>query len=70
MLPVPHALLKILNLRPGAKLRVAVKRGRLIVEPQTKPHYTLDELLALCEPARSEEERGWTTGKSAGGELI
>ncbi len=72
MLAVPPALLETLNLRPGARVGIAVESGRLVVEPQKKPHYTLDELLALCNPkaARSKEDREWTAGKPAGGELI
>jgi len=37
MLAVPPALLDILQLRPGAKVGLAVRSGRLIVEPQRRP---------------------------------
>jgi antitoxin ChpS len=72
MLAVPPALLEILHLRPGAKVGLAVQRGRLVVEPQPRPRYTLDELLAQCHPQapRSEEESEWLEGKPVGGELI
>jgi antitoxin ChpS len=72
MLAVPPGLLEILHLRPGAKVGIAVQSGRLIVEPQQRPRYTLDELLALCNPKapRSKEEREWLDDKPAGGELI
>jgi antitoxin ChpS len=72
MLAVPPALLEILHLKPGAKVGVAVKSGRLVVEPQARPRYTLDELLAECDPKapRSREERDWLAGKPTGGELI
>jgi antitoxin ChpS len=72
MLAVPPALLDILHLRPGAKVGLAVKGGRLVVEPQQRPRYTLDELLAQCNPKapRSKEEREWLDDKPAGGELI
>jgi antitoxin ChpS len=50
MLAVPRALLDILNLQPGAKVGIAVESGRLVVEPRQRPRYTLDELLALCDP--------------------
>jgi antitoxin ChpS len=42
------------------------------VEPQQCPHYTLDELLAQCEPkaSRGREEREWLDDKPMGGELI
>ena len=72
MLAVPPALLDILHLKPGAKVGVAVKSGRLVVEPRPRPRYTLDELLAECDPKapRSREERAWLAGKPTGGELI
>ena len=72
MLAVPSALLDILHLRPGAKVGIAVESGRLIVEPQKRPHYTLDELLAQCDPRtpRATEEQEWLESKSVGGEII
>jgi len=72
MLAVPPVLLNILHLRPGAKVSLVVQSGRLVVEPQQRPRYTLDELLAQCDPKalRSKEEREWLDDKAAGGELI
>jgi antitoxin ChpS len=72
MLAVPPALLDILRLRSGAKVGIAVESGRLVVEPQHRPRYTLDELLAQCNPkaARTKEEREWLDSKPAGAELL
>ena len=72
MLAVPPALLDILQLQPGAKVGIAVESGRLVVEPQQRPRYTLDELLAQCNPKalRSKKEREWLDSKPVGGELI
>jgi antitoxin ChpS len=72
MLAVPPALLDLLRLRPGVKVGIAVESGRLVVEPQQRPRYTLDELLAQCNPraARRKEDREWLRGKPVGGELI
>ena len=72
MLGVPPALLNILRLRPGAKVGIAIEKGRLVVEPQPRPRYTLDELLAQCnrKTPRSREERAWLSSKRAGRELI
>jgi len=50
MLAIPPALLDILHLRPGAKVGIAVESGRLVVEPQPRRRYTLDELLAQGNP--------------------
>ena len=72
MLAVPPALLDILGLRPGAKVGIAVESGRLVVEPRQRPRYSLDELLAQCDPkaARTKEDSEWLGSKPAGGELI
>ena len=72
MLAVPPALLDILRLRPGVQVGIAIEGGRLVIEPQQRPRYTLDELLAQCNPKapRSKEEREWVNEKPAGAELI
>jgi antitoxin ChpS len=72
MLAVPPALLEVLELQPGAEVGIGIERGRLIVEPQKRPHYTLEELLAQCRPAgkRTRQEREWVSDKPAGRELI
>ena len=72
MLAVPPALLDILHLQPGAKVGIAVESGRLVVEPQQRRRYTLDELLAQCDPKapRGTEEQEWLDSKPAGGELV
>ena len=72
MLAVPPALLDILRLRPGTKVGIAVQNGRLVVEPQHRPRYTLDELLAQCNPKarRGKQEREWLDDKPAGREIV
>ncbi|MCW5978849.1 MAG: antitoxin [Bryobacteraceae bacterium] len=72
MLAIPPALLNLLRLRPGVKVGIAVESGRLVVEPHQRRRYTLDELLAQCDPkaARGKEDREWLRGKPAGGELL
>ncbi len=72
MLAVPPALLDLLRLRSGAKVGLAVESGRLIVEPQTRPRYTLKELLAQCDSKApiTKEERDWLDSKPVGGELF
>jgi antitoxin ChpS len=72
MLAVPPALLDIVGLRPGAKVGIAVENGRLVVEPQPRRRYTLDELLAQCDPKarRGKEEQEWLDSKAVGGELL
>jgi antitoxin ChpS len=72
MLAVPPALLDILHLQPGAKVGIAVESGRLVVEPRQRRRYTLNELLAQCDPKarRGKAEREWLDSKPVGRELI
>jgi antitoxin ChpS len=43
-----------------------------MLDQQPRPRYTLDELLAQCDPKarRTKEDREWLVDKPAGGELI
>ena len=77
MLAVPPALLDILRLHPGAKVGLAIESGRLVMEPQHRHRYSLDELLAQCNPkARRPKGRAgkqdleWLNSKPVGGEII
>lgn len=72
MLAVPPPLLDLLSLRPGSRVGVAVQNGRLVVEPQRRPRYSLNELLAKCNPRapRSKRDRQWLSDRAVGRELI
>lgn len=72
MLAVPPALLEILQLGPGAQVAIELDNGRLIIVPQARPHYTLDELLAQCDATgkMSKEDSEWLEGKQVGSELL
>ena len=73
MLAVPPAILDLLHLEAGATVGLAVDGERLVVQPRTKPKYTLDELLAQCDPkaeaAPADEDRAWLDLKPLGREL-
>ena len=72
MLAVPPALLDILHLAPGAKVGLTVDNGRLVVEPQSRPHYTLAELLAASDFSQPQtaEDREWVDAPAVGRELL
>jgi antitoxin ChpS len=72
MLAVPPALLDVLHLAAGARVGLAVDNGRLVIEPAARPRYTLDELLAQCDPAAElvADGQGWLDAKPVGGELL
>jgi antitoxin ChpS len=71
MLAVPPALLDVLHLSPGAKVGLAVDNGRLVVEPNVRPRYTLEELLAQCDASAglTTDDREWLDARPVGSEL-
>jgi antitoxin ChpS len=73
MLAVPPAILEQLQLKAGATVGLAVDGDRLVLQPQPKPRYTMDELLAKCDYSspleRTEEELEWLNLKPVGREL-
>ncbi len=72
MMVVPPALLDLLHLGAGAKVGLVVDNGRLIVDPQPRPRYTLDDLLAQCDDGAglTDEDRTWLGDMPTGDELI
>ncbi len=72
MLAVPPALLDVLHLSAGSTVGIDVDNGRLVIEPKKRPHYTLEELLAQCDPSvkLTAEDREWLDAPSVGHELL
>ena len=72
MLAVPPAILDLLHLQAGAIVGVSVEGGRLVVEPQQRQRYTLDELLAQCDASieATPEECDWIDMTPVGRELL
>ena len=72
MLAVPPSLLDSLRLQVGSTVEIAVDNNRLVIRPQPRPRYTLDELLAASDysQAPSAEEREWINSPAVGHELI
>ncbi len=72
MLTVPPVFLDQLHLTAGAVVGVAVEDGRLIVDPQPRPRYTLADLLAASDYStpQTAEEREWVDAPAAGDEAI
>jgi antitoxin ChpS len=71
MLAVPPAILELLNLKVGTSVDVGVDGDRLVIEPRG-PRYSLDELLAQCDPVApmSSEDKKWVSQAPVGDELI
>ena len=72
MLAVQPAILEQLELKVGSTISLAVDGERLILQPQKKPRYTLDELLAASDYSQpmSAEDREWIDAPPVGRELI
>ena len=72
MLAVPPAILDLLRLQAGALVSLAVDGGRLVIEAQPRPRYTLDELLAASDYSvpPTPEEREWLDAPPVGKELL
>jgi antitoxin ChpS len=56
----------------GQRSRHDHNNGCLIIEPQKRPHYSLEELLAQCDPhaEMSEEDREWIDAPAVGKEIL
>ena len=71
MMAIPKSLLEGLGFSVNTKVGLSVEQGRLIIEPHTKPKYTLAELMAQCDPTAPEsaDETAWQTMEPIGREV-
>jgi antitoxin ChpS len=72
MLAIPKPMLEALDLAPDASVGLSIRAGRLVVDPQKRRRYSLDELLAQCKPSarHSREDRDWLASPPVGRELL
>lgn len=72
MLTVAPTLHDALNLKAGVKVSLAADSGYLVVVPQGRSHFTLEELLSRCHPRtrRTAEGRVWAGPQPIGCELL
>ena len=49
---LPAAVAKAAHLHADQRVRVAVEDGRVVITPETPPALTLEQRLALFDPAR------------------
>ena len=72
MVAIPPALLEILQLGSGSAVNMVVDSGRLLIEPELKKKYSLQELLAQCDPSApmSIEDKDWVSSRAIGEELV
>ncbi len=71
MMELPPALLEMLNRKSGATVSL-VRDGDQITIASCTPRYTMEELLAECDPTQpfTDEEREWLDAPRVGRELI
>ena len=69
---IPPALLAELGLGAKSSVEMRGEKGSLVIEPspRKRPRYTLEELLAQCDPAQpvSDDEREWESMVPVGNE--
>lgn len=72
MLAIPPAILNIMDMQSGKMVNLAVESGRLIINPQARNRYSLQELLAQCDANAplSSVDSEWTASPPAGKELL
>jgi antitoxin ChpS len=72
MMAIPKPLLETLGLTANAKLDVTIEDGKLVAVPKARPKYTLEELLAQCDPDAplTPEDREWMDSAPVGREII
>lgn len=72
MIAIPKTLLEVLGLRSNAKVGLSVVRGKLVIEPNPKPRYSLSQLIEQCDASApvSREDTEWLADPPTGGEAL
>ena len=72
MLGALPAVLEQLNLQAGASVGLTIDQGPLLVEPKSRPRYTMAELLAASDYSHPQlaAEREWIDVPAIAGELL
>nr|VFK67644.1 MAG: antitoxin ChpS [Candidatus Kentron sp. UNK]VFK72869.1 MAG: antitoxin ChpS [Candidatus Kentron sp. UNK] len=72
MVTVPPVMLDQLHLRVGAEIGLSVDSGHLVLDLRPQSRYSLDELLAKCDPTAkpNSEDRHWLDSGPVGSELL
>ena len=62
MLSVPPAILDVLHLRAGSPVGFYLADNKLIVEPNPRASYSLEELLRQCDASRpiTQDDKEWS----------
>ena len=66
---IPQALAKLLGLRAGDAVNIEADGGRLVVAPQNRKRYSVDDLLAMQGSQPLEIDHAWDAMPTAGREV-
>jgi antitoxin ChpS len=72
MMVIPSDLMEQMHQSRGVTVNMVVEGQTVFMSPQRRPRYTLDELLAQCDPNAPPEEpdHEWLNMKPVGREII
>jgi antitoxin ChpS len=72
MVAVPPAFLDQLQLRTGTKVGLTLDHGCILVNPNPRTRYTLNELLSQCDSSAElpAGDREWLDAQPVGSELL
>jgi antitoxin ChpS len=72
VMTLPKKILALMDLHSGSKVSIDVQDGKLIIQPQAKPRYTLAELMEQCDLSQpfSTDEQQWLNDATIGNEEI
>jgi antitoxin ChpS len=72
MFAIPKPLLAALGLSASRDVGLTVSKGRLIVDPRPSKRYSLEQLIARCDPEAplSDEDKAWLEDRPRGREAL
>ncbi len=72
MVTLPSTYLNQLHLTKGSSVEIMIDKNCLKIKRVTKPKYSLDELLSLCDYSDRtiDHELDWFQSAPVGGELL
>lgn len=75
MLALPPSLLNMLDLKAGVMVGISIEEGHLVINPISRPTYTLEQLLSMSVDTVvgtpvSPQEREWLDAPAIGEELL
>ena len=72
MMALPRPLLKQLQISEGSQVGIFIEGDHLVIKPQQKPRYTLEELLSQCDTSakKTREDREWLNDSAVGNEVL